>query len=296
LTPPSALIDLHVHTSASDGELSPGEVVHAAKEAGLGAIAVTDHDTVAGLPDALAAGRRENLEVVPGVEISAEFPGGTMHILGYFIDFTSVPFLAALREFQRNRAERNPRILAKLAALGLPLEYGAVLAKARGETVGRPHIAAAMIETGYVRSADEAFGKYLARGAPAYVERRRATPQEAIRLVHEAGGAAVLAHPRQLNRPMLEIRRAVAQLAELGLQGLEVYHTDHTADETRAYRLWADELGLVATGGTDFHGGRIRDGTRLGVGRGNLRIPYEILAQLRQHLPAGPTGARHNCG
>jgi len=278
-----ATVDLHVHTTASDGNLSPAEVVRAAKAAGLEAIAITDHDTVAGLAEALDAGRREGLDVLTGVELSADLPGSTMHILGYEIDPTDPALLDALSRIRRDRDERNPRILARLAEMGMPLEAEAVRAKARGETVGRPHIAQCMVDAGYVRACDEAFLRYLARGAPAYVERRRVSPEEAVQLIRVGGGLAALAHPKQIQRPAAEVRALAARLAEGGLEGIEVYHPDHSAADSATYRVLARDLGLVVTGGTDFHG-RVHQGVRLGVGRGNLRVPCEAVREIRDRL------------
>lgn len=278
-----ATVDLHVHTTASDGNLSPTEVVRAAKAAGLEAIAITDHDTVAGLAEALDAGRREGLDILTGVELSADLPGSTMHILGYEIDTADPALLEALSQIRRDRDERNPRILARLAELGMPLEAAAVRAKARGETVGRPHIAQCMVDAGHVRRCEEAFTRYLARGAPAYVERRRVSPEGAVRLIRAAGGLAALAHPKQIQRPTAEIRDLTARLAARGLEGIEVYHPDHSAADSGTFRVLARDLCLVVTGGTDFHG-HLRQGVRLGVGRGNLRVPAEAVQEIRDRL------------
>jgi hypothetical protein len=283
-------VDLHIHTTASDGAHAPAAVVHMAAEAGLAAIAITDHDTVSGLADAREAAQSEKIELLNGVEVSAEFPGGTMHILGYGFDPDNVPLREMLQQFQRNRAERNPRILTCLARMGMPLSYQTVRAKAGGETVGRPHIAQAMIDAGYVHTADEAFSRYLGRGCPAYVERRRAAPQEAIRVIREAGGLAVLAHPTQLRRPMSEVRRVTAELAGLGLEGIETYHPDHSADDARTFEVLARELGLIMTGGSDYHG-HIRHGVQVGSGRGQLRVTYEAVRQIHERL-AGRTPSR----
>jgi len=278
-------VDLHIHTTASDGLYAPSEIVRRAAEAGLTAIAVTDHDTVAGLDEALDAGRRIGLEVLTGTEISAEFPNGTMHILGYGFDLRHPALIDALQKYRRFRDERNPQILAKLAELGMPIRYEDVLAKAGGESVGRPHIAQALLEAGYVASVDQAFQLYLARGCPAYVNRQRVSPEEAIRMIRDAGGVAVLAHAGQLKRTMQEVRRIVAGLAAAGLDGIEVWHPDHSADDMRALAVLARQLGLAATGGTDYHG-HVREDVRLGVGRGNLAVGYEAVEAVRARLPA----------
>jgi hypothetical protein len=263
-------IDLHMHTTASDGEHTPEAVIALAREARLDAIAITDHDTTDGYAPALAAAHGVP-RVITGIELSAEDPvegrenGEDVHMLGYGFDPEDAAFQAELRLFREDRRTRAERILEKLAALGVPVTFEAVLAFAgaagTGKTasIGRPHIARAMVEARYVGTVREAFDRYLYTGGPAYVARRRLTPEDAIALIHRAGGAAVLAHPGLLKKP-----RAVAErLIAAGLDGIEVYHPDNWAD----VRL--DMLGLVqafdgvATGGSDFHG-RAVSAKRLG--------------------------------
>lgn len=283
MTAPPGLVDLHIHTTASDGSLSPTEVVRAARQAGLAALAVTDHDTVAGLAEAIEAARRESLDLLTGLEISLDWPATTMHILAYGFDPGHPALLQTLEQFRDYRRDRNQRLLQRLAELGMPLDPAAVAAHAGGETVSRTHVAQAMIDAGYVRSSEAAFRRWLARGSPGYVERRRATPQAAMALIREAGGLAVLAHPKQLNRPFAEMKAIVEQLVEWGLEGLEVFHPDHSADEMRMFGLMAERLRLIVTGGTDFHG-HLRRGVRLGVGYGQLRVPPEAVDRIRQRL------------
>jgi len=282
---PTDLVDLHVHTTASDGMFPPAETVRLAAEARLVALAITDHDTVAGLPEAAEAARALKIELLLGVEVSVEFPNGTMHILGYGFDPDHPALRAALHQYQLNRDERNPRILARLAQMGMSIPYTAVRAKAAGESVGRPHIAQCLVEAGFCRTTDEVFKKFLGRGCPAYVERRRATPQEAIRVIREAGGLAALAHPGQLRRPPDEVRRIAAGLQAEGLEALEVYHPDHCLEHVRTYETIGRDLGLILVGGTDFHG-HIRQTVRIGVGRGTLRVPYEAVRQIQARLAA----------
>jgi 3',5'-nucleoside bisphosphate phosphatase len=275
------LVDLHIHTTASDGSLTPTEVVAAASDADLSAIAVTDHDTVAGVPEALRAGRRHGIEVVPGLEISVEQPGSTMHMLAYFIDHSCAELLTVLARFREGRQVRNRRILERLAELGMPIEADAVATHAGGDTIGRPHIARAMVEAGHVPSIETAFRRWLARGMPAYVERHRATPEEAIRTILAAGGTAVLAHPKLIGQGHGQLRAIVERLAAVGLGGIEVWHPEHSAADTETFRMLAERFDLVPTGGTDFHG-HLRRGVRLGVGHGNLRIDYDTVDRLRQ--------------
>lgn len=282
-------VDLHIHTTASDGSLTPEEVVAAANVSGLSAIAVTDHDTVAGVDEARRAGRRNGVEVVPGLEISVEQPGSTMHMLAYFIDHANDELLAMLDEFREGRRDRNRRILERLAELGMPIAPDAVAGHAGGDTIGRPHIARAMVEAGHTPSIEAAFRRWLARGMPAYVERRRAAPEEAIRVILAAGGVAVLAHPRLIGKPHGQLRTLIEHLAAEGLSGIEVWHPDHSADDTRTFLALAEQFDLVPTGGTDFHG-HLRRGVRLGVGHGNLRIGYDTVERLRERATRVPRG------
>ncbi len=196
------LIDLHIHSTASDGSLSPGDLMAYARRKGAAAVSLTDHDTIEGLETALAAGKEIGLEVIPGLEISAQYPGGTMHLLGYYIDPSDPSLNRELLRLQEARRERNPKIISKLQSLGIPISFDQVQALANGQ-IGRPHIARVLFQIGAVSSFEEAFQKYLAKGAPAYVEKFRFSPQEAISLITQAGGIPVLAHPFTLNYPSL---------------------------------------------------------------------------------------------
>ncbi|MDG0812318.1 PHP domain-containing protein [Cohnella rhizosphaerae] len=249
--------DLHTHTTASDGLHKPSDNVRMAAEAGLAAIGITDHDTVAGLDEARQAARTYGVEVVPGVEISTAHDGQDIHILGYFADDRDPVFLARLASQRRVRDSRNELIVARLNELGVRLSWEAVLDAAgrdRGpdETVGRPHIAEALVRMGAVSSLQEAFDRYLAEGKPAYVLPPRIAPAEAIAWIHEAGGAAVVAHPG-----LYGADDTVEALLRDGVaDGVEAYHSDHTAEDERRYADMAARYGVVATGGSDFHGER----------------------------------------
>ncbi|SFB36953.1 hypothetical protein SAMN05216312_106365 [Cohnella sp. OV330] len=249
--------DLHTHTTASDGLHKPSENVRMAAGAGLSAIGITDHDTVAGLDEARQAAKTYGIEVVPGVEISTAQDGQDIHILGYFADDRDPVFLARLASQRRVRDSRNELIVAKLNELGVSLSWETVLDAAgrdRGpdETVGRPHIAEAMVRIGAVGSVQEAFDRYLAEGKPAYVLPPRIAPAEAIAWIHEAGGAAVIAHPG-----LYGADEAVEALLRGGVaDGVEAYHSDHTAEDERRYAAMAQRYGVIATGGSDFHGER----------------------------------------
>jgi predicted metal-dependent phosphoesterase TrpH len=276
-------IDLHTHSSYSDGSLSPRELVQLAKEKKLRAIALTDHDTVAGLKEAAAAGVELDVEVVPGVEISAQYPPGTMHILGYYLNPAHPDLLEALKKLQQARADRNPKIIQRLQALGLDISTNEVLDLSAGQ-VGRPHIAKALVNKGYASSIDEAFSRYLKKGAVAYVEKFRFPPDEAIDIIRKAGGIAVLAHPFTLgiNKPD-ELALLVQELAEVGLEGIEVFYPGHTKEMVVIYEEVAARLGLVCTGGSDFHG-NFRDHFHLGNTILGKELDYGILQVLRERL------------
>jgi predicted metal-dependent phosphoesterase TrpH len=273
-----------VHSRASDGALAPREVVRLASEMGLRAVAVTDHDTVAGVPDALAAGEEFGIEVIPAVEISTEFADGACHILGYFIDLEDAALGALLAEAREGRERRNVQMLEKLAALGMPLAMDDVRRHVTAGVVTRAHFASALIEKGYVASWDEAFEKFLGRDKAAYVYRKRLNPFEAVRAVRGAGGLASLAHPRQLNRSVEETEKWIADLARAGLDAVETQSPDHNASLARQYKAIAERLGLLETGGTDWHGHEHNTGFSMGVGRGAIRVRYAVVEKMKDRL------------
>jgi len=276
------LIDLHTHTTASDGSLSPAELVNLARRLGLKAVAVTDHDTIAGLPEALAAGRALNYEAVPGIEISAEFRPGSMHILGYFIDPADLNLNQRLGELQQARRTRNIEMLGRLKTLGLKADMEDIEAAAGGGQIGRPHFARVMTAKGFVTEPNEAFELYLKRGRPAHVEKFRLGPAEALTLIRRAGGLPVLAHPATLRLNGLDaLEDLVAELKNQGLAGIEVYYSDHTRQMAEDFLALARKYDLLPTGGSDFHGEN-KPGVELGRGRGDLAVPYDFLAGLKQ--------------
>jgi predicted metal-dependent phosphoesterase TrpH len=272
-------VDLHTHTTASDGSLTPTELIAAADRVKLAAIAVTDHDTVAGLDEARAAAANyPKLDLAVGVEVSATFPGGTMHLLGLGIDTTNAPLLAMLDKLAEGRTWRNPEIVRKLNALGLELDYDEVLAIARAGassgSISRNHIAEALIARRYVKTRQEAFSRYLASGAPAYVSREKLSPADTIAAIRAAGGVAVLCHPPQLkcdNGKQLD--RIVRELMDAGLEGIEAYHSDCDYRQKRHYLDLARQLGLFVTGGSDFHGRGKPD-----VHLGHPRVPVNLIS------------------
>jgi hypothetical protein len=273
------IIDLHLHTTASDGALAPAELVDAAAAAGLKAAAVTDHDTVAGVAEAREAGRGLELEVVAGVEISLEagFAGG-MHLLGLWVRPESPALAEALAWLQEARARRNPLIAARLAELGFPVSMEEVSAVAGGGQVGRPHFARALVAAGAVSTVGEAFNRLLRAGGPAYVAKKRLSPEEGIRVVRAAGGVPVLAHPGLLPVRGAELEALARRLKGLGLEG---HYTDHDTATQRHLVSLAARLGLAVSGGSDFHGPN-KPEILLGRGRGGLRVPASLLAALKQ--------------
>lgn len=273
------MIDLHTHSTFSDGSLTPEELVAEAQKAGLVAIALTDHDTTAGLERFLDACCTTTVRGIPGVEISADFQPGTLHMLGYFVDPNHAPLEESLRWIREGRELRNAQILEKLQRLGLNVTWEEVKSYAGEDVVGRPHFAQALVARGYVKTKDEAFERFLGKGKPAYADRRRFAPEECIRLIHEAGGSAVLAHPFTLGLMDREIKEFVQRLKANGLDGIEVFYTEHTVEMTRKYAEMAKELKLIATGGSDFHGALAPD-VRLGRGFGNLVVSDSVLNEL----------------
>jgi 3',5'-nucleoside bisphosphate phosphatase len=274
------LIDLHIHSTASDGSFSPGDLMAYAKSKGAAAVSLTDHDTIEGLETALAAGKEIGLEVIPGLEISAQYPGGTMHLLGYYIDPSNPNLNRELLRLQEARRERNPKIISKLQSLGIPISFDQVQALAKGQ-IGRPHIARVLFQLGAVSSFEEAFHKYLTKGALAYVEKFRFSPHEAISLIARAGGIPVLAHPFTLNYSSLrDLKKLVEKLKNSGLKGIEVIYSEHTPIQTENYFSLVKELNLIYTGGSDFHG-CIKKDVDLLTGRGDLKIPYQIVEDLK---------------
>jgi predicted metal-dependent phosphoesterase TrpH len=274
-------VDLHIHTTASDGVMSPSEIVRYAKAKGLQAIAITDHDTIEGLEEGLLEGERIDFEVIPGIEISAEHSPGSMHLLGFFLDIHHPLLNERLGYLQKARAERNPKIVDRLNRLGIELTYEEVLKASGGGQVGRPHFAQVLLEKNYVRSFQEAFERFLKKGAPAYVDKFRFTAKEAIHFINEAKGVAVLAHPNTLNmNGYSELENLILRLTEEGLRGIEVYYPEHSVLEVAQYKTLTERYGLLMTGGTDYHGIE-KNGLDIGVGRGDMRLPYSIVEGLK---------------
>jgi predicted metal-dependent phosphoesterase TrpH len=275
------VIDLHTHSTASDGSETPARVVKLAAEAGIGSLALTDHDTQQGIAEAAAEADRLGIDLIPGTEISAEFDRGAMHLIILFLTPGPGPLQNRLAELRSGRDGRNARILERLADLGVPVSPEEVLELAGGESVGRPHIAAAMMRRGYVETIGEAFERYLARGQPAYENRWRMKPEEAISLAIESGAVAVLAHPHTLGLDRSEeVSTTLSGLADAGLRAMECYYPAYSPLEQEGYVALAERFGLAPSGGSDFHG-TYKPGVSLGVGRGNLIVPDGVLDRLR---------------
>ncbi|HEX4054851.1 MAG TPA: PHP domain-containing protein [Tepidisphaeraceae bacterium] len=274
-----AFVDLHCHSTASDGTLSPTDVVRLAVERDLSALALTDHDTIAGVAEAAAEARKVGIDFVPGIEISAEYPHpGTMHLLGYGVDPQSPTLRDLTKQLIAGRDDRNPRIIAKLRGLGVSITMDEVEAEAGGNVIGRPHIAAILARKGYVSSIKQAFDKYLAPGGLAYFDKERLSPKKAIRMILECGGLPVLAHPVQLRyQNDAQLERVVKDLIDMGLAGMEVIHSDHTAAMVEQYTALADRFGLIKTGGSDFHGTNKQIDLGTAAGR---RIPRRFFDDL----------------
>ncbi len=272
-------IDLHIHSTASDGVLTPSEVVRLALERGLSVIALTDHDTTEGVAEALAAAAGTSLEVIPGVEVNSEGDWGDLHFLGLYVDPAN-PFLnERLRAIREARLGRAQRMVERLAEIGLPLQWEEVQALAGGESVGRPHIARALLNRGYISSIAEAFERYIGREGPAYVPRLRLTPPEVIEAIHRAGGIAVLAHPAASGAV-----DQIPQFVEYGLEGLEVYYPDHSPRDVALLLDLCRQYDLLATGGSDFHSPGYEEGAMLG----SVYVPWECVEALRKKAGREP--------
>jgi len=265
--------DLHIHTTASDGRLSPAEVVKKAAELSLDSIAITDHDTVEGIKPALAEARRfPELLVIPGVEISTDIPRGEVHVLGYFINHQQDEFGEQLETLRNSRVIRGRKMVERLADLGIHIDWERVLSFAGGASIGRPHLAQAMLEQGHVSSLREAFDEYIGRNGPAYVEREKLTPLETVELITKAEGLPVLAHPANIEG----LESFVRQLKGIGLIGIEVYYNGYSLGVIEQLDSLAKEYGLVPCGGSDFHGFNSDSGGEMG----QVDVPSESVIQI----------------
>ncbi len=269
------LIDLHIHSTASDGVFTPSEVVHLALEQGLKAIALTDHDTLGGVMEAQQAAAITGLEVIAGVEVNSEGGWGDLHFLGYYVDPENDLLQERLQEMQSVRVTRARKMLDRLRDMGMTLEWEKVRALAGGDSVGRPHIGRALKERYYVETVQEAFERFIGRDGPAYVPRLRLTPPEVIQAITGAGGIPVIAHP--VHSGATAVKR-IPEFVEYGLRGVEVYYPDHSPEDIEMLLGLCDEYGLLATGGTDFHGRGITGE----MTPGSVHVPWECIERLRE--------------
>jgi hypothetical protein len=283
----TSFVELHCHSTASDGTASPREVVRAAHEAGLTGLALTDHDTVAGCADAADEAATLGIDFIPGIEISCEFPRpGTMHLLGYGVDPRSPVLHDLTRRLIAGRNERNVKIVESLRAQNVAITIDEVLDQAKGGTVGRPHFAAILVRKGYVKSAQEAFNKYLGQSGSTYVDKETVNAKRAIEMIRESGGLPVLAHPVQLKRENFgQLENTVKELADYGLAGIETIHSDHREILIEELFDLARRFNLIPTGGSDFHGSS-KPHIRLGWA-GSRRVPREMFDRLRDAIAAG---------
>lgn len=271
-------VDLHLHSKFSDGLNTPAELVRMAVAKGLAAISVTDHDSLDGVNEAIAAGRVGGLEVISGVELSCEFEGRDLHVLGYGVPPDDAGFEAMLKRFRETRHKRGLAIIEKLNALGVPINAEDVIRKSGEGSLGRPHIAAVLREKGVVSTQTEAFDKYIAEGGPAYVPKYKMTPADAVRHIHAASGLAFIAHPGIFLENIDELYTLIAE----GFDGIEIHHPKHNGTTARQLGAIAEKKGLLTSGGSDFHGFAGRD-----LPLGALDVPYELLDRIKQRLPWG---------
>lgn len=272
------MLDLHIHSTASDGTLTPARIVAKAEDIQLTAIALTDHDTTAGLDEFMTAGNTSSVTTIPGVEVATSWYGASLHIVGLFIRPHFQPLEDMLYKIRGNRDLRNRKLLRKLNDKGVPLTYEDIEYHACEDVVGRPHFAAALIEHGFCTNHREAFAKYLGKNSATYVSRYLPLPDEAIKMIKAAGGIAIWAHPlggQPIVRPA-RIRQIARHLKKFGLTGMEVFYSEYDREKENTAKQIADELGLKWSGGSDFHGANM-PGFDLGTGRGDLSVPDDIL-------------------
>jgi len=277
------VVDLHTHSTASDGTLSPSELVYLAKKTGLEALALTDHDTLKGLKSAWQTASEEGLPFLCGVEISIKYQRkGHFHLLGYFLTPEVPEIENTLQKLHEAREKRNEKIIKKLQEMGIDITMEELREIAKGE-IGRPHIANLLVKKGVVKDFNQAFEKYLKKGAPAYVPKALLSPEEGIKIIFKAKGIPVLAHPVTLQQTEEELENYLKELKELGLAGIEAYYTEHTRGFTNFLLSLAKKLDLLVTGGSDFHGENKPD-IKLGRGFGDLDVPFECFENLKNSL------------
>lgn len=276
-------IDLHTHTLHSDGILTPRELIALAARKGLGALALTDHDTLAGLEEAQIAAEAYHIEFIPGIEISALYSGRELHLLGLFIDWQKRALIDAVDRWQAMRRERNIKLLARLNTIGVNISMEQIESLAsKGTAITRSHFARALVTAGYCATPQKAFAKYLLPGTPTYVERHEVSPAEAISTIKSAGGLAILAHPLRYGLDMRKMEQVIKSLQYDRLSGIECYYSSHNPYEQAQLIQMAKKYRLCISGGSDFHGGH--DGVELGKGHGSLHVPMFVYNELKKNL------------
>jgi hypothetical protein len=268
-------VDLHLHTSYSDGNLTPDELMKKAKQAGLKCISIVDHDNIDGTDEAVKLGKQLDIEVIPGVELSTTVDNLDIHILGYFVDYHDKTLLDYLKFFREERLKRAERIVNKLNKLKVPLKLESVIAKNRTGSIGRPHIANALVEGGLIRSYQAAFDQYIRNGGPAYESKYTLTPSDAISLINKAGGLSFIAHPNYIKD-----EKIFSELINQGIDGIEVIHPSHPPETVDFLRKIASGYFLLMSGGSDYHGGLKNDENTFGT----FTIPYKMVTAMKQHL------------
>ncbi len=275
------IIDLHVHSNASDGTFTPTQLVEEAKKAGLCAFALTDHDTTDGVAEAKRAAEAAGIELVPGVELSTEYEGKEIHVLGLYIDITNEALQKHMADFRDSRDNRNVYMLEKLRAEGFDITQEALEAMFPDAVITRAHVARYLLDKGYIPDIKTAFSEYIGEGCRCYVERPKVTPMDAVDYILEAGGTPVLAHPVVYRMERPQLKKMIAEMKAHGLVGMEAVYSENTPADEQDYRALAREQGLLITGGSDFHGENKPD-IRLGKGRGGLYIPYSFLEEIKK--------------
>lgn len=278
-------IDLHTHSTCSDGILTPTALLDLAARRRLAVIALTDHDTVAGVDDAICRGKSNGVEVVSGIEVSSRLDDFSLHILGYGINHNQQEFLSFLARLQQDRQNRNQAIIGRFQELGIPLHMAELEAMA-GDQIGRPHFARLLVTKGFCRDSQEAFVRYLRRGCPAFAEHARPPADEVIHRIRKAGGVAMLAHPACTDPSLEKIPALVARLKEQGLAGVEAFYPTHSNKVCLALQKIAAECGLLVCGGTDFHGDN-HSSVPLGGNAKSVRVPLQIWEKIKEILTAG---------
>lgn len=279
----SGYIDLHCHSSVSDGTLSPRELALEAKNAGLSAIALTDHDTAEGAEEFIESVKEMGIEPIAGVEISARYKT-EMHIVGLMIDYKNPEFIAHLNFLKENRRDRNKKVLELMQKNGVNVDFSDIIGQKEDgglENVGRAHIAKALVEKGYASDIQDAFDKYLKKGTPCYVERQTYSPKKSIEIIKNAGGIAILAHPYYITRDAGELERTLIELAGYGLDGFECMYSDYPMEYQQICMEIAEKTGLLKSGGSDFHA-KNRPHVKLGYAGEGQRIPYEFLQKMKE--------------